>query len=101
MPLVVAIDSSPFLGFGRDNSWEFKKRGDGRTLESFVQEKGFRTVKNVLLPLFTVLPNTRETADLRIAYEKQRLFIATIYQNDDFLPQVLLALCQGPQTEHN
>ena len=83
------------LGFGRDNSWEFKKRGDGRTLEGLEHEDP-RDTKHVFLPQFAVLPGTKETMDLRIAYKKQRLLIDTIYQKDDFLSHVLLALCHPP-----
>lgn len=89
------------LGYGRENAWEFNRLGRaGESMTSFTSLKEFSPelekngTKNILPPLFSVIPNSEETLKLRTSYEKQRAKVNSIYQSQDFLEKTLLELAQ-------
>lgn len=89
------------LGYGRENAWEFNRLGRaGEAMVSFTPLKEFSPeleksgTKNILPPLFSVIPESEETIKLRASYAKQRNKINSIYQSQDFLEKTLLELAQ-------
>lgn len=85
------------LGYGRDNAWEYMMREGRDTLEPFFSLEQFlkgepKDTQHILPPLFSVIPDSKETMKLQESYEKQRIEIDSIYQRDDFLEKVLLRL---------
>lgn len=82
------------LGYGRGNSWEYMNRGGGFSLEPFFSlelflKQGKQDTQHVLLPLFAVIPDSKETIRLRESYKEQRKKVNTLYQSEDFLEKVL------------
>jgi len=62
---------------------------------SFAYDQTQTDTSRILKLYFCVLANTKETSDLRIAYEKQRQEINKIYQSENFLELLLLKLTGG------
>lgn len=79
------------LGYGRENSMEYMKLSGGQTLEAYSDIEPIDT-QHILPPLFKVIPNSKETYNLRKKYEDQRIKIDEIYQNKNFLEKVLIKL---------
>lgn len=89
------------LGYGNGNAIEFNRLGRAsEPMKSFtpfeetsqkLEENG---TKNILLPLFAVIPDSEETLKLRASYKEQQVEINQIYQSPHFLEKVLLKLAQ-------
>jgi hypothetical protein len=84
------------LGYGKLNAWEYMRCGGGENMNvSFAYDQTQTDTSRILKLYFCVLANTKETSDLRIAYEKQRQEINKIYQSENFLELLLLKLTGG------
>jgi hypothetical protein len=89
------------LGYGLENAIEFNRLGRASELmESFTpseetdKELMENGTKNILPPMFAVIPDSEETLKLRSSYNKQRTEINQVYQSPDFLEKVLIELAQ-------
>jgi len=83
------------LGFGRNNAWEFMDDSKRKSMQKFFPFSDPQDSLHVLRPCFKVIRASKETNSLRKAYEKERLEIDKIYQQPDFLEQVLMKLASG------
>lgn len=89
------------LGYGCENAIEYNR--SGRPSEAMVSFTPFEETsselekngtKNILPPLFAVIPNSKETLKLKASYEKQRIKINEIYQDQNLLEDIFLKLVQ-------
>ena len=84
------------LGYGKENSFKFFK---GDKLSPLVEPSSLvgKDMSEILLPLFMVSKNSKETHEIMSSFEKQWEKINKIYQSENFLEMVLQKLFTGEE----
>jgi len=80
------------LGFGRDNAFEYMRRGTGQEMDGFGYIPTSFDSKKILGPFFAVIGGTEETRNLSGTYNSQREPLSKLYQREDFLEIILKKL---------
>lgn len=80
------------LGFGRNNAFEYMRRGGAQKMDSFGDLPDSLDSKDILGPFFAVIKGTEETRNLTENYRLQRKSLSELYHDDDFLEVILKKL---------